>query len=269
MGSRYLIIDIGEESGRHMLGSIQEEKLKMEKVHQFDIKYIEKDGLRCRDLEHIITEIKSGLIKCREIDKLPIFVGVAAWENDFVLLDREDKMSYIPDPGQDVIGRLKAVRNLLPDDPEQACHLLMVPDYLNYCLTGKRFCEFSNALTTRLIDWEAKDWDEELIRMYHFPRHIFTAVSSPGAILGSLSRVVTEEIGYDCIIVLPASRKAGMAIMRLDKEEQDREIDDELRACAGNLMVLMISSHEVKDLAEARKILRKTFLNSSGLNEND
>lgn len=263
MGNRYLIIDIGEDSGLHMLGSIQEEKLIMEKVHQFDVTYIEKDGIRCRDLKHIVTEIKNGLIKCRESDKLPIFVGVAAWENDFVLLDGEDEPIYIPDPEQDVIGRLKAVRNLLPDDPEQACHLLMIPDYLNYCLTGKRVCEFSNAITTRLIDWETKDWDEELIRMYHFPRHIFTEVSSPGAILGSLSREVTEAIGYDCIIVLPASRKAGMAILKPDKEVQNTKINDELRACAGNLMVLMISSHEVKDLAEAREILRKSFLNSS------
>lgn len=267
MGNRYLIIDIGEKSGRHILGSIRDEKLEMEMVHQFEVKYVEKDGKECPDLEHIVAEIKTGLKKCRDIGKLPVFVGIAAWENDFVLLGKEDRIICGPDSGTDAISRLKTVRALLPDDPEQTCHLLMIPDYLNFCLTGKKFCEFSNAISTRLIDWETRDWDETLIDIYQFPRHIFTTVSYPGAILGCLTREVTEEVGYDCIIALPASRKVAMSILKLPEDQP--ELDEELRICAGNLMVLMISSHEIKDLAAARECLRKTYQKSALPDEKD
>lgn len=259
MGSRYLIIDIGEEDGRHILGSIEDGKLKLEEVHRFDTTYSDNGGMKCWNPEHLFREVKAGLIKCREIDKLPIFVGVASWEDDFVLLDNEGKIIGEAVISHNTIDRLKAIKEHNPDELDKAENLLMIADYINFLLTGRKSCEFSNAITSQLVDWETKDWDEELIQMQGLPRKIFTTISQPGTIIGNLTLEVTEEVGYDCIIVQPASRKAGSAIMKIPNEDKNLQITSQLRAPAGNLMVLMISSHEIADFVSARECLRKTF----------
>ena len=39
----------------------------------------------------------------------------------------------------------------------------MIPDYLNFLLTGKCLNEYTNATSTNLINAETKTWDYELI----------------------------------------------------------------------------------------------------------
>ncbi len=39
----------------------------------------------------------------------------------------------------------------------------MVPEYLNFLLTGKIKNEYTNATTTQLVNAETQDWDYELL----------------------------------------------------------------------------------------------------------
>ena len=41
--------------------------------------------------------------------------------------------------------------------------MLLLPEYLNYLLTGQRVHEYTNASTTGLLDARARAWDWELI----------------------------------------------------------------------------------------------------------
>ena len=59
--------------------------------------------------------------------------------------------------------QLTALQKEQPDLLERAHRLLMVPDYLHYCLTGKKENEYTEATTSALVNAKEKTWDWELI----------------------------------------------------------------------------------------------------------
>lgn len=48
----------------------------------------------------------------------------------------------------------------------------MVPEYLNFLLTGKIKNEYTNATTTQLVNAETQDWDYELLEKLSIPTKI-------------------------------------------------------------------------------------------------
>lgn len=252
MGNYYLAIDIGASSGRHILGHLEEGKLVMEEVHRFENGIAEKDGELCWDLEHLFREIKQGLKKCREIGKLPVLIGIDTWAVDFVLLDKENKVlgntvsyrdsrtkgmddkvySIIPEEQLyertgiqklifNTIYQLTAVKEKHPQYLEQAETMLMIPDYFNFLLSGVKRCEYTNATTTQLVSPKTKGWDDELIQKLGLPRHIFPQISRPGTVVGNLTYEVSEEVGFDCVVVLPATHDTGSAVLAVPSTEEN------------------------------------------------
>ena len=95
----------------------------------------------------------------------------------------------------------------------------MIPDYLNWRLTGVMANEYTNATTTALVNAENKDWDEELIRAYGLPRGIFQKIRLPGTELGCLLPAVRQEVGFDCRVLLPATHDTGSAFLAVPAED--------------------------------------------------
>ena len=56
------------------------------------------------------------------------------------------------------VYQLCALKKERPDQLAAAEHFLMVPDYLNYRLTGVMANEYTNASTTALVGAISKDW---------------------------------------------------------------------------------------------------------------
>ena len=92
MSKYYLAIDIGASSGRHMLASMVNGKIQLEEVYRFPNGMDNKNGTLCWDVERLFTEIKNGLKKCKEIGKIPSYMGIDTWGVDYVLLDKDDKI---------------------------------------------------------------------------------------------------------------------------------------------------------------------------------
>ena len=89
MNPYYLAIDIGASSGRHILAHLEEGKMVLEEVHRFPNGMIEKDGEKVWDVDELFAQIKIGMKKCAEMNKIPVSVGVDTWGVDFVLLDKD------------------------------------------------------------------------------------------------------------------------------------------------------------------------------------
>lgn len=89
----------------------------------------------------------------------------------------------------------------------------VIPDYFHYLLTGKPVQEYTNATTTQLVDPVTKDWNWELIRRLDYPEHIFQRIELPGYEIGTLRKVIREEVGFDCKVILPATHDTGAAVM--------------------------------------------------------
>lgn len=276
----YLAIDIGKTEVRHMLGYIEKDKLQLEEIYRFENQIIDHDGEKCLDLIHMFKEIKAGIKRCREIGRLPIFVGIDTWGEDFVLLDLEDNVignTLIydqPKQSYNTINQLRDIKEKHPDYLDKAKTLLMLPDYLNFLLTGNKLCEYTMATKTEMVSTVTGVWDTELIGRLGYSRDIFQEIRRPGTVLGNLIRTVTEEVGYDCIIVLPATCAVSSAIFAIPPEKnadlynrfgacpllRESGSDTEYSAAAiGNILVQMIISHELKDVQAARECVENSF----------
>ena len=92
MGKYYLAIDIGASSGRHIIAEIVDGKIVLEEVYRFWNGMDEVDGSLCWDVNRLFNEIVTGIKKCKEIGKVPSYMGIDTWGVDYVLLDKENNI---------------------------------------------------------------------------------------------------------------------------------------------------------------------------------
>ena len=235
-----------------VLGWMEGDTLCTQEVWRFPNGAKNTNGRRCWDTDALFREICAGLRRCAEIGKIPSSMGVDTWGVDFVLLDAKgnrlgDAVAYRDSrtAGMDKILRtqiseeelyartgiqkqifntiyqLMAVKTQEPELLEQAEHLLMIPDYLHYLLTGNMAAEYTNASTTQLLDAKTRTWDFELIDRLGLPRRIFSEPKQPGFVLGSLRPELQKEIGFDCRVVLPPTHDTGSAVLAVPAQEED------------------------------------------------
>jgi len=252
MSEYYLAIDIGASSGRHILGYLNNGKLVLEEIHRFDNGMKEKDGHLCWDLDYIFSEILKGLKKCKKMGKTPVCMGIDTWAVDFVLLDKNDKIlgnavgyrdkrtagidkkvyqliseeelykrTGIQKQIFNTIYQLMAVKEQNPQYLEKAESLLLIPDYLNFLLTGVKKTEYTNATTSQLIDPETHKWDYDLIGKLGYPLHIFQEIIKPGTSLGRLKNELVKELGFDCEVIAPATHDTGSAVVAVPSLSDD------------------------------------------------
>ena len=249
----YLAIDIGASSGRHILGSVENGKLVIEEMYRFPNGMKKKDGSLIWDVEALAAHVKAGIAACVSKGKTPSYIGIDTWAVDYVLLDREgkpigdafgyrdsrtegmDQKVYEKIPEAELYARtgiqkamfntvyqLEAVKQTSPEQLEKAETLLMIPDYLGYCLTGKACSEYTNATTGQLVKAGESEWDYELIDRLGLPRRIFKPLRMPGYVVGPLSEEVEAETG--CVgakVILPPTHDTGSAVVAVPTNEED------------------------------------------------
>lgn len=241
----YAAVDIGASSGRVLMGWLDGGRMRLEEVHRFDNVQRRIDGHDCWDIDGLVEQVIVGLRAAREKTGVtPASIGIDTWAVDFVLLDEAgerigDAVAYRDDrtkgmyevadalmPAQDVYARtgiqrqpfntvyqLLALKRERPDQLEAARSLLMIPDYLNYRLTGKMSCEYTNATSTSLLNARTHDWDDEVIEAMGLPREVFLSPQMPGTELGPLCPEVASAVGYQSRVVLPATHDTGSAFL--------------------------------------------------------
>ncbi len=211
----YLAIDIGASSGRHILGTIKDGKIQLEEVYRFENSQMRKGGHDCWDIEKLVESVKAGVDAAMERCKIDS-IGIDTWGVDFVLLDGEnnlcsDAVAYrdartagadaeieanvmsfeelysragIQKTPFNTIYQLWALKKEHPEELAKAEKLLMIPEYLNYRLTGNIVHEYTDSSTSSLLDAAKKDWDWELIERLGLPKKIFGKLEMPGAEVG-------------------------------------------------------------------------------------
>ncbi len=240
----YLAVDIGASSGRHILGWLDNGYLKTEEVYRFDNGMTNVDGSLCFDMPYLVNEIKAGMIKCKEIGKIPKYMGIDTWAVDYVLLDKENNILgktygyrdsrtenmdlkvyehinpvelYLRNGIQkqifNTIYQLMAHKTFENELLNKAEDLFMIPDYFNFILTGEKVTEYTNGTTTQLIDIKTKNWDTELINRLDYPEKIFKKIVKPGTIIGGLTNQLEQEIGYNVTVTAPATHDTASAVL--------------------------------------------------------
>lgn len=248
----YLAIDIGASGGRHILAHLENGKMVTEEIYRFPNGYKEVNGEKIWDIDELFCNVLLGMKKCAKLGKIPQSVGIDTWAVDFVLLDKDDNrlgnaVSYRDDRtrGMDSkvyekmssdalyaatgiqkqsfnsIYQLMALKERNPKQLEEACSLLMIPDYINYMLSGVKAQEYTNATTTQLVNPTTQDWNWELIKKLGYPERIFLPIRQPGTVIGSLKKDIQTVIGYNCNVVLPATHDTGSAVVAVPSNDEN------------------------------------------------
>lgn len=236
-----LAIDMGASSGRHILGFVEDGKLKLEEIYRFENGIVDIDGTLCWDIDHLFTEIKNGLKECKKLGKIPETVAIDTWGVDYVLLDKDKKeimpavayrdhrTSGIPEEIDGIIPRnelyertgiqatnYNSIYQLYCDKKsgklKNAEYFLMMPEYFSFKLTGEIRNEYTLSTTGGLVNTKTFERDEEILEKLGIPQKIFSPLSLPGTVVGTLTDEIKAEIGFDTTVILCASHDTASAV---------------------------------------------------------
>ena len=237
----YLAIDIGASSGRHILGYIDNGRLKLEEIHRFENYITNQNGTLVWDIEHLVSEVKKGIAKCKEIGKIPCTVAIDTWGVDYVLLDESKQeilpaVSYRDSRTNRVINKVESIisaeelylktgiqkqnfntiyqlyADKLSGRLEDAKHFLMIPAYLSYKLTGIIKNEYTNATTTGMVNADTKQWDYEIIDKLSLPKHLFGTLDTPCTVIGNFTKEMQDYAGFDSTVIFAPSHDTASAV---------------------------------------------------------
>ncbi len=224
--SAYVAIDLGAESGRIILGRLENNQLHLEEIHRFPNGPIEHQNSLRWNTNRIWKEILHGLSqaysRCSSIESM----GVNTWGVDFVLLDKQGNMLGSPyhyrDSRTDSIMeevfriipkkelyqltgiqtlqfnslfQLMAFRKQHPELFNQIHRFLFMPDWINYQLTGKLYNEYTIASTSQMMDMRSGKYSERILKKLEIPGHIFPPIIQPGTFIGNLRPKIASRCG--------------------------------------------------------------------------
>ncbi len=246
----YLAIDIGASSGRHILGSVENGKLKLQEVYRFENGFNEVEGKLVWNLAHLLNEVKNGIKECGVIGKIPSTVAIDTWGVDYVLLDenakellpaycyRDARTDGMVVKVEDIISQAdlyartgiqkqnyNTIYQLFDDKLsgklDIAKYFLMMPSYLSFKLTGVVKNEYTIATTTGLVNAENKCWDYDVIERLGYPKHLFDKLNLPYTKVSTFTEEVKEFVGFDSTVIFAPSHDTASAVAATPLEEND------------------------------------------------
>ncbi len=222
----YLAIDIGASSGRHIIGWEENGGIKTEEVYRFKNGVENKDGNLVWNVKRLYKEVINGLKAAKEKGYIPVSIGIDTWAVDYALLDKDDRLigemfayrDVRTETAIDSVHRIICFKELykrtgiqfqpfntiyqqyadkISGKIEKAESMLMLPDYINFLLTGVKKQEYTNATSTGLVNAQTQSWDTEIIEKLGLPEKLFGELSQPGTVVGELKQEIAEEVGYN------------------------------------------------------------------------
>ncbi len=243
----YIAVDLGAGGGRVFLAGMEPGDFLLEEVRRFCYPPSESGGHLRWDISKVFEEIKLGARQAGQrarVLKQPVqSMGVDSWGVDYGLIDKDGKLIEHPICYRDqrtesvmdqVFARLPRAEifartgiqflafntlfqfyaHVQAGVPDAATQLLLIPDLINFFLTGRAISEFTNASTTQMVNAESGTWDREMLQRLGLPVNLLAEIVPARAELGQLSPPIAAELGLDGVrVVAPATHDTGSAVV--------------------------------------------------------
>ena len=235
--NRYLAIDIGASSGRHIVGWKENGEIQTREVYRFPNGVTEQDGHLTWDIEALEGHVKAGIDEAMKLYPEIESLSIDTWGVDYVLMDGKNPIlpcyayrdgrteAVIPQvhekmPFAELYRRtgiqfqpFNTIYQLYADKLagwlEQACGFLMIPEYLMYRLCGVKSHEYTNATTGGMVSAQTGAYDEDIIRALDLPKRFFKPLQQPGTVIGTYKGIK---------VVLCATHDTGSAVEGIPME---------------------------------------------------
>jgi rhamnulokinase len=248
----YLTIDLGAESGRVILGTLQNGRLALDEIHRFTNGPVRQDDGLHWDVQTLWREIKNGMrIAYAQAGPHLSSIGLDTWGVDFGLLDERDRLLANPfhyrdsrtngmmeqafaRVSRDEIYRRTGIQFMqlntlyqliaMAGSPQLAAahSLLFMPDLFNFWLSGVKANEYTIASTSQCLNPFTRSWDLDLLDRFGIPGRIFGRILPPGSILGNLLPAVAAETGCPPVpVVAVGSHDTASAVAGVPASAED------------------------------------------------
>lgn len=246
-----LAFDLGASSGRGVLSQYSKNEITMTEVNRFNGYTIEKNNHLYWDFPLIIQEIENGLVKAESISDYES-VAINTWGVDFGLLDKKgnlidnpfhyrdtwtkgslEKMKEIIDPLElyqrtgiqimeiNTLFQLIVLKREYPHIYNRADKLLLIPDLINFYLTGNQFSERTIASTSQLYNPTTENWDYELMEKVGIKSSLFSKIIDPGTKVGKIKKSLTDKLNIsEKNVISVASHDTASAVAFIPSERK-------------------------------------------------
>ncbi len=217
---RYLAIDIGASSGRHIVGWREDGEIKTKEVYRFPNGVLEQNGHLVWDVNTLLFHVKEGITAAKA--ELPgiVSLSIDTWGVDYVLLRGDEEVrpvyAYRDSRTETVIPKVHEIQPFSELYAKTGCQFqpfnsiyqlyadklagrldgvtdfLMIPEYLLWKLCGVKAKEYTNATTTGMVNAITGEFDTETVSALGLPALLFPKLQAPGTVLG-------EYEGIKCI----------------------------------------------------------------------
>ncbi len=242
----FLAFDVGASSGRAIVGTLNHKKLVLDEIYRFPNHGIKLHNSYYWNLLEIYSQIIKAIKKYVKLYENNVDgIGIDTWGVDYVLLDRNDELVGLSYHYRDnrTKGMLDHMFKHVPKEEIFANTgiqfmeintstqlfslvynnspklnisktLLMVPDYLNFLLTGKKCSEYTIASTTQLVNPKTLDWSKTIINKLGIDTNLFQNLCKPGTVIGKIYKDIACEVKIknDTKIIAPACHDSASAI---------------------------------------------------------
>ena len=286
----YIACDLGAESGRVILGRLQEGRLTLDEAHRFPNGAIHIAGSMRWDLLRIYEELKTGIRKIAERGVRPESLSVDSWGLDYAFSGAGQPMLSLPHHYRDArndapyaatmrspkverifaetgiqfmqintLYQFMAERERSPQLLSMADQFLLIADYLHWLFSGEACAEESLASTTQMYNPTTRSWSKPIMEMFGFPEKIFPKIVRSGTPLGPLLPEIAAETGAGPMeIIATCSHDTGAAVAAAPATGEDWAY---LSSGTWSLIGVELPGPLINDAARAHN-----FTNESGFN---
>jgi sugar (pentulose or hexulose) kinase len=289
--SQFLAFDLGAESGRAILGTLDGGNLSLAEKHRFSTPHGKMMGRWQWNLLALWEELKTGLKKTSaDLSGELAGIGVDTWGVDFGLIGESGEILANPtmyrDPRTDgmmertfakvpretifratgvqfmqinTLFQLIAMKERKSELLETARTLLFMPDLLNYLLCGSRQSEVSIASTSQMYDPRQRCWATEILQKLEIPTRILPQIVASGTVLGNLHEDVAVECGAKTSpVIAPGCHDTASAVAAVPVEGGD----DYCYISSGTWSLMGV---ELKEPIVSDKAIKYNYTNEMGV----
>ena len=241
----YIIVDLGASNGRVIVAKYGDGTFEFDVIHRFlNVPVISNEGELFWDILRIFSDIKDGIRAAVREYKSIVSIGIDTFGCDFGFIDghgrlmgnplhyRDEKQHNVYAKLHDILSeeelfalsqgpcstimgiyKLYALKEADAVEYKYGTHLLMIPDILNYLLTGKIANEFTNATMMLLTNQKKRNWEPAICEKLGLRTDIFNPIAEPGTLLGPIRDSICQELEIDPIpVVIPATHDTASAV---------------------------------------------------------
>lgn len=138
-------------------------------------------------------------------------------------------------------GKMTWIRKKRPDIYGKTCKFMVIPDYLNYLMTGNVCTDYTYGSRSLLMNIRTHEWDTELLEIFNVEREKLCDLAEPGSISGTTTKEFSELTGC----------RAGISVISAGGDQQCGAIGQGvvkkgvLSATAGTGGFLITASDEI------------------------